>query len=381
MNETADAIVVGGGVIGCAVAYYLSTFGVRPLLLERGALAAEASGANAGMVSASSGLAGRTLDYSRKSMELLARDAEELGRPVEFVRQGRLMLALTPEHLAEMHAFAIGLSRGGLDARLLSGDDARALDPTLGPAILGAVYIPEDGHVNPFLLTHAYASGAKRRGAIIRQGVQVTRIEVSKGRVTGVSTRSGRVEAPLVIVAAGAWSPSLLAPLGIALPISPGRGQMLATVAIPPLTARVLRSPVVGLRQDVRGHVIIGSTVEYVGFTKAVTPPVLARLCRLALAIAPALQGVPIVRAWAGLRPMTPDGLAIIDAVPSTSGLILASGHSRTGVTYASVTGWLVAQLATRGTTDLPLDPFRLDRFGASTYLHENTAVGTHGMG
>lgn len=382
MSETADAVVVGGGVIGCAAAYYLSRSGIRPLVLERAALAAQASGANAGMVSASSGVPGETLTHSRKSVELLARDAEELGRPVEFVRRGRLSLALTPDQWPDVQAFAAARARAGVDVRLLSGDEARALDPALGPAVLGAAYTPEDGHVNPFLLTHAYAAAARDRGAAVRQGVEVLRIEVRGDRVIGVSASTGRIATPLVVLAAGAWSAGLLAPLGIAIPVRPGRGQMLVTAAIPPLTARVLRSPAVGLRQDVRGHVIIGSTVEYVGFDLAVTPHVLARFCRLAAMIAPALRRVPVVRAWAGLRPMTPDALAVIDTVPGLPGLIIATGHSRTGVTYAPVTGWLVAQLATRGTTDLPLTPFRLARFAASAASQESTAgAATRGLG
>ncbi len=364
---TADAVIIGGGVIGCAAAYYLSTHGIRPLVLERGALGAEASGANAGVVSGSAGVPGFTLAHTRKSLALLAHDAETLGRPVELVLEGRLTLALSPEDVAGVETFAATRRAEGMDVRLLSGDDVREFEPVLGPAVLAAAFTREDGHVNPLLLTHAYAAAARRNGAEIREGVEVSRLEISRDRVAGVVASGESIAAPLVVVAAGAWSAALLAPIGVALPVRPGRGQMLVTAPLPPLTARALRSPVIAVRQDVRGHVLIGSSVEYVGFDRSVTLDVLADFSRIAISIVPALGDAPIVRTWAGLRPMTPDGLPIIDQAPGVSGLLLATGHSQTGVTYAPVTGWLVTQLAARATPELPLDPFRLARFAAAT--------------
>jgi glycine/D-amino acid oxidase-like deaminating enzyme len=376
MPNAADAVIIGGGVIGCAAAYYLSTSGVRPLVLERGALGAEASGANAGMVGATSGIPGRTLAHTRKSLELLARDAEQLDRPVEFVRAGRLTLATAPEDWPAVEEFASTHRQDGADVRLLSGDEARSFEPALGASVVGAAYTPEDGHVNPFLLTYAYAAAARRNGAEIRQGITVSRVDMAHGRVVGVTAAGEQIASPLVIVAAGAWSAPLVAPAGIALPVRPGRGQMLVTAVLPPLTSRVLRSPLVSVRQDLRGHVLIGSSVEYVGFDRSVTLERMAEFSRIAALLAPALRDAPIIRAWAGLRPMTPDALPIIDTVPGVAGLVLATGHSRTGVTYAAVTAWLLAQLVTHGQTELPLDPFRLERFSlAAAHAGETGSV------
>jgi glycine/D-amino acid oxidase-like deaminating enzyme len=366
--RTAEVVIVGGGVIGCAIAYHLSSLGLRPLLIERKSLAAEASGANQGMVGVSSGIPGRTLSHIRKSAELLARDAEAFGHSIELVRNGRLTLAYTPSEWAHLQDFVASRKREGIDVRLLTGSEARALEPALGPAIVGAAYVPGDGHVNPFLLTHAYAAGAKRRGAEILQGEEVTRLEVSNSRVVGVLTGKERIAAPSVILAAGAWSGSLLAPLGTTLPIYPGRGQMLVTGALPPITKRgLLRAPGIAIRQDARGHVLIGSTVEKVNYNRSVEPHTLAWFSRVAIEMVPALKHAWIVRSWAGLRPMTPDGLPIVDTVPGVAGLIVSAGHSRGGVTSAPVTGWLVGQMITQGTTDLPLDPFRLGRFARTT--------------
>lgn len=364
--ETADAVIIGGGIIGCASAYYLAVRGIRSLVLERRGIATEASGANAGMIGASGGIPGKTLAHTKKSRELLARDAEELGRPVELVRDGRLVLASTEAEWAEVQEFVATRGAEGIEANLLSADDLRSLEPVLGAGFVGAALVPGDGHVNPFLLTHAYAAAARRLGAEVRVGVEAIRLETSGNRVTGVLTQAGPIAAPRVVVAAGAWSGPLLAPLGVDVPVRPGRGQMLVTETLPPLTSRALHTSEIVIRQDLHGHVLIGSAVEYVGFNREVTLPVLSRFCRLAIALMPALKEARIIRTWAGLRPMTPDSLAIIDAVPGVDGLFLATGHSRTGVTYAAISASLLAQLLTEGRTELPLDPFRLERFPAA---------------
>ncbi len=362
--RTADAVIIGGGIVGCAAAYYLSSQGIRPLLLDRGGIGAEASGANPGVVGAAIGVPGRTIAHARKGMELLIRDAQALGRPVELVRDGWLMLACADSERAAVEEFAATHAADGVDVRLVSGDEARTIEPALGPGVLEAAYAPEEGFVNPLLLTAAYAAAARQNGAEILAQAEVSRLEVSRGAVTGVIARGEQISAPVVVLAAGAWSAALLAPLGLTLPVSPGRGQMLVTASLPPITSRVLFSPgLVAVVQDLRGHVLIGSSVEDVGFDRSVTLETLAEFGRIATAIVPALRQAPVIRTWAGLRPMTPDGLPIVDRASGISGLFLAVGHSRAGVTYAPVTGWLLAQLVLRGTTELPLDPFRFDRF------------------
>ncbi len=362
--RTADAVIIGGGIVGCAAAYYLSSQGIRPLLVERGGIGAEASGANPGVVGAAIGVPGRTIVHARKGMELLVRDAESLGRSVELVRDGWLVVACAELERPAVEEFAAMRAADGVDVRLVSGDEARTIVPALGPAVLEAAYAPEEGFVNPLLLTAAYAAAARQNGAEILEQAEVSRLEVSRGAVTGVVARGEQISTPLVVLAAGAWSARLLAPLGLTLPVSPGRGQMLVTASLPPITSRVLSSPgFVAVVQDLRGHVLIGSSVEDVGFDRSVTLETLAEFGRIATAIVPALRQAPVIRTWAGLRPMTPDGLPIIDRAPGISGLLLAVGHGRAGVTYAPVTGWLLAQLVTQGTTDLPLDPFRFDRF------------------
>lgn len=361
-----DTIIIGGGVVGCACAYYLAARGIRSVVLERRGIAAEASGANAGMVGASVGIPGRTIAHTKKSLELLARDAQDLGRPVELVLQGRISLASGEAEWTEEQHFAAARQAEGVEVRLLSPEELRQLEPAVGPGFAGASYVPGDGHVNPFLLTHAYAAAARRLGAEVRPGAESIRIEASNGAATGVRTQAGLITARRVVVAAGAWSASLMARFGITIPVRPGRGQMLVTERLAPITSRALRTSQIGIRQDVHGHVLIGSAVEDVGYNREVTLSMLSQFCRRATAILPALTDVRIIRTWAGLRPMTPDSLPIIDAVPGVAGLFVATGHSRTGLTYAPVSAWLLTQLIAEGRTALPLDPFRLDRFTAA---------------
>ena len=165
--ETAETVIIGGGIVGCAAAYYLAARGVRPVVLERRGIAAEASGANAGMVGAASGVPGKTLAHTKKSLELMVSAALELGRPVELVREGRLTLACSDVEWPEVEEFAASRRREGIAVEVVLPDGLRRLEPGLGAHVAGAAFVPGDGHVNPILLTLAYAAAARRLGAEI----------------------------------------------------------------------------------------------------------------------------------------------------------------------------------------------------------------------
>jgi glycine oxidase len=143
----------------------------------------------------------------------------------------------------------------------------------------------------------------------------------------------------------------------------PGKGQMLATEPLPPLTERVVLGPITGLRQRRNGQVVIGSDVEYVGFDKQVQQATVNAHFERAVAMLPALREAHIGRTWAGLRPMSPDGLPIVGAAPGVDGLWIATGHSRTGMSYGPGSGCAIADLIARGTTSLPIGTFDPARF------------------
>jgi glycine oxidase len=190
----------------------------------------------------------------------------------------------------------------------------------------------------------------------------VRELVVEGGRVVGVRTATGeRIEAGAVVVAAGSWA-GALGGIPRELPVSPVHGQLLALKTIPPLFRHVIHSPGVYLVPRADGRLIVGATVERVGFEKAVTPAGLMSLLRPALEIAPALASMPVVELWSGLRPGTPDGLPIIGPDPEVTGLHYAVGHYRNGILLAPVTAELIAG-SVRGSATRDLSPFSISRF------------------
>ena len=364
--SSSSVAIVGGGIVGCATAYYLAREGIRATIFERSQPAAEASGANAGMCGCLAGLGAGTLEFLRPSVELLWKAAEELDERFDFRKEGRLLVAVEEQDLAEFRQLAERAAVAGVTVELLDGPAVRSFERALAEGVLGGLFVPDDGQIDPVKTTRAFAATAVRLGARLETGVEVTRLEVEGGRVVGLRTSDGPRAFDQVVLAAGAWSAGLAEPVGLSLPVAPGKGQMVATEPLPPLTGRVLRGPAVGMRQAANGEIIIGSTVENAGFDKTVVPETVRGHFERMAAVVPALRSAKIGRTWAGLRPMTPDSLPIVQAASGLDGLWLATGHSRTGMSYGPGTGRAIADLIVRGRTSLPLEQFRLDRFLAS---------------
>jgi len=362
--SSADVVIVGAGIMGAALAYYLARAGVPALVLDRAGPAAEASGANAGMIGPSGGIPGKTLPLSLLSAELYDRAACELDEPIHFHRGGRLLLAHTPEDVAEREQFYRERQGLGIELHRLSGSEVREIEPLISPSVTFAVYAPADGHIDPFRATVAYLHTACRLGARF-ESLEVTGLAMERGAVRGVVTEGGTIRAERVVLAAGAWSGELARSAGVDVPVFPGRGQMMVTAPVEPLTPRVLRAVMIGLRQMDQGHLVIGSEVELVGFQKGVDVLTLARYADLAGDILPAARTLPLERCWSGLRPMTADTLPIIGGVPGVAGLDLLTGHGRSGMTYGPASALALADLIVHGTTDVPIEPLGLERFQA----------------
>ncbi len=357
-----NVIVVGGGIIGCCTAYYLARAGVRVTLLERGPLCSEASSANAGLVSVST-REGLQLAMARESVRLLLELRDETESDFEFVQAGNLILLRTNEDL-EKHQANVEKPRAvGLDLRLLDRESALELEPEVARKILGAVYSPLDYTVNPYALTLAFAKAARREGADLRTGVEVTGLKADGSRVRGALTSCGEFAGDVVVVAAGAWSPALLRTVGMDLPVEPSRGQIVATEPLPVITRRIVRDTGhIYVRRTARGNYVIGSLTERVGFDKSLTPEKLRDYVKEGATLIPALRDVKVLRAWAGLRPLSPDNLPFLGPMPGYDGLVLATGHSRTGVGFSAVTGRMVADQIATGKTAFPMEPFSVTR-------------------
>ena len=365
----ADVVIAGGGVIGCATAYYLAKAGAAVTLLERGEIGGEASSAAAGMLVPPpwAAASGDFRDLCLASLllypGLVESIAGETGIDVQYLEAGLLVPAESEPTAAALRQVA---RHGGDDVvplEWVEGEPARRLEPGLSPALPGAAYSPSQRHVNPGLLTQALALGAARRGAVLRQGAGVAGFVRRGGRVSGVRTGDGEtVAAGHVVLAAGSWTGALARRLGAEAPTPPMRGQMLA------YRSNAVRHMIWGadgyLVPKAGGFVFAGATVEDVGFRSHTTGRGLAGLRRMAGSLVPALRYADVASAWAGLRPGSPDGLPVIGRLPGWENVYVATGHFRNGILLSPITGTLIAQLITGEPTDVPLGPFGAERFG-----------------
>jgi len=363
-----DVVIVGGGVIGCAIAYYLAQAGVPVAVLERGEVGGEASGAAAGMLAPLGDApdAGPFLDLCLASLRLFPSLAEalrdETGIDIEYLPSGILRPALTDRETERLRELLGWQRRSGLALEWLEADALRRLEPRLAAAC-GAIYSPQEHQVSAHRLTQAFAQAATARGAVLHQGVAVTGLVTSGSRVVGVRTRDGRMAAGQVVLAAGPWTAALGRQLGANLPVRPVRGQMLAFADFSSPLRHILWAEEGYLVPKANGFLFAGATVEEVGFRKRTTVRALAGLRRMAKTLVPSLAYAEVTTSWAGLRPGSPDGLPILGPVPGWQGVSVGSGHFRNGILLAPITGRLMAQWVTRGRTEMSLEAFTPSRF------------------
>jgi glycine oxidase len=367
-----DVIIVGGGVIGCATAYYLTQAGASVTIVERGEVGGEASGASAGILGTADPIIepGPLLDLCLVSLPLHRPLAEalrqETGIDVEYLPCGILRVALTDEDADNLRAAVGPHGLWGVMQWVDSGA-LRGLEPRVSPEARGGVYCPDFPQVNAQRLTLALAQAAVARGAVLRMGLAVTGFLTSGSRVIGVRTREGKMMAGQVLLAAGAWTGVLGRRLGLSLPVKPMRGQMLAFPNFTSPVRHILEEENAGyVAPRANGFLFVGSTVDDVGFRRNTTARELAGLHKMAASLVPSLAYAEVASDWAGLRPGSPDHLPIVGPIPGWEGLSVASGHFRRGVLLSPITGRLMAQWLTEGRTDMSLEPFSPARFAAS---------------
>src|SRR5688500_10082664 len=296
----ADAVVVGGGVIGCAVAWRAAREGVRVTVVERGHPGREASWAAAGMLApqAEADAPGPLLDLLLRAREMyplyVAELREETGIDVGYADAGTLHLALREGDEAALEARWAWQSAAGLAIERLTAAEAREGEPAVSPAVRMALRFPGDHQVDNRLLTTALWTAAAQAGVEFRAGVEVVGLTREAGTVTGVALAGGERLAPgAVVVAAGAWAGGLHG-LPRPLPVTPVHGQLLAVETVPPLFRHVVDSPRCYLVPR-GGRTLAGATTEHVGFRKTVTPAGVRRLLDGAIEIAPALEQLPLL--------------------------------------------------------------------------------------
>ncbi len=374
--ETADAVVVGGGVIGLAIARSLARRSVgRIVLVERAQVGCEASHAAGGMLAAQAEAdsADAFLELATASRDLYPEFAaallEETGIDVELERTGTLYVAFNEEDEREIEHRFNWQSRAGLSVERLTVDEARSFEPCINREARGALRFPLDTQVENRRLVAALSAAVAKLGVDVFSGTEVESLVVERGRVCGLKTSRGRINAPVVVVASGAWASHLMASEEGASPIKiePVRGQMLCFEARPQRARHVIYSPRGYVVPRLDGRLLAGSTTERAGFDKSVTAGGVYSILAHALEIAPALAGLPLVDAWAGLRPRAVDDWPIIGASTTTEGLFYAVGHYRNGILLAPITARLVADEIRSNVRSPLLKAFTPERFSSSS--------------
>ncbi len=355
-----EVIIIGGGVIGAASAYYLSRRGVRVLLLERGHLGAGASGVTASMIAPSGATPEPLWALGRESLKLLPEVEQDTGINLEIIRGGSISIAFEDKHVEALHDTEQLNRRCGVNCDMLDGAAAQQLAPVLSPRVIAALHMPDNYHVNPFRLNEAYVKGAQNHGATIRYGVNVRDI-TTDGRVV---TNDGGIDADRVIVAAGAWTGELLERCDIDVPVTPGRGQAIITEACPTATPLIVMCPGhVYTRQTARGNFYLGSHTEYVGFDRSITLDKISTYARELIEAVPLLGRLKAIRFFCGFRPMVEDNLPLIGPLPDQPKLLIAAGHGRNGVFLSAATGQAISELIVDGASEISLDAMQPDRF------------------
>ncbi len=328
--------MIGGGVIGCAVAERLTRDRHQVTLLERDQVASHASGAAAGELSPHTG-PGVVLEEARRSLEMFPELVERIERDSGVTVEYHLRQALLPALDAEQ-AQALRSSRG----RWLDAAECRELEPSLTTDVLGAV-MHEEAHLTPPRFVRALARAAVARGAEVHEGTPATGFSIDRGVMHRVLTPRGAIDADWVVIAAGPWSRQVAAWAGMDVDVAPQRGQLAALNQGAVSLTRTIFWSTGYLVPKPDGTIIAGSTHEDSGFDERPTVSGIAEMLAFATRLVPALGAATVERTWAGLRPVTASGEPIVERGASVENLIVATGHHRKGLMLAPGTAQMVA--------------------------------------
>lgn len=375
-THTADVIIIGGGLIGSSIAFRLAQSRLKVVVLDRGEPGAEASSAAAGMIAPQ----GETTDpddffaFCAASRALYPDFVSEIegltGREVGYRQEGTLLVAADDEESSALERTYQAQSRNGLVIERLPPEAVHQRVAGLSTEIRCGLDIPQDHWIDNERLTEAVIEAAKHLDVPFLSHAPVVKLNARNGRVeslearTGATSATSKFSAGTFVIAAGCWSGKLAATLGVTLPITPCRGQMIEFEAPRELPC-VVRSGHHYLVPRVPKRILVGTTAEYVGFDKAVTGAGLHSILQGAVRIAPFLNACKFRRAWAGLRPDTADHLPVL-GFGELENLAFATGHFRNGILLAPITAQLISELLTTGTTSHRIDAYRPARFAAA---------------
>ncbi len=372
MSDTADVIIVGGGVTGCSLAYQLAKHGVAVTVLEKSTFGAGASGATAGVIAPLWHVDPDAIAMFRlglRSLELfppLAAELSAAGLDPEFRQTGVLKLAFTEEEAEQFHDDLEWLRAMRMGVDWLDADAVVRREPEVNPRVLGGVFTPMSGHVSGQRLVDSLVHAASRQGARCRSGVEVTGLVREGGRVTGVDTAAGTVYGGQVVLAAGPWTGIdgrwLGQETGLDIPVRPVKGERVLLRKPGFLPRCPVRNSEAYVVPQLNGDILVAATRVDGRFDEQVTAGGVATMIEQAKVSFPGLEDAVFVGARAGVRPATPDGIPVLGPVPGLEGLSIAAGHDAVGIMLSPGTAELMAQYILDGNA-APLEPFRLERF------------------
>jgi glycine oxidase len=371
--EQTDAVVIGAGVIGCAVAWRLGQAGMRVVVVERGRVGGEASHAAAGMLAplVEADREDEFFNLTAASLATYADFARELkassGVDVEYRDEGTLCLALTENDEQELERRWQRLHEAGLNVRRLNAGCALKLEPLLNQTLRFALKFPGDHQVDNRRLMTALHGAARNAGIEFLTHTEarelLTENVAGRSRVSGVLTARGEIHARTVVIAAGSWSSLLRCDEAQRFEVEPARGQMAALEMPAPAARHVIYSRRGYLVPRLGGYLIAGSTIERAGYDKRVTAGGMASVINNAIEIMPCVADQAVIETWAGLRPRAPDDLPILGPDPRVEGLIYATGHYRNGILLAPITARAIGELVVKGESSIDLARFSVARF------------------
>ncbi|MFN8558149.1 MAG: FAD-binding oxidoreductase [Dehalococcoidia bacterium] len=417
METDAEVVVVGGGIVGCAAAYYLAKRGARVVLVEKGDIADEQSSRAWGFVR-QQGRDPAELPLMLEGNRIWRGLSDELSADIEWVQGGNLGIGGNEERMEEFRGWLPLAREYGLDTRVLTRAEVQALVPALQGPFAGGMYTSNDGHAEPRLATTALARAAREHGATLHTHCAAEGVEVSGGKVSGVRTEQGLIRTSVVVCAAGVWSARLARMVGLSLPVRVVRSTAAQTVPVPPLTRAGIWAPGIAIRQRGDGTLYIAGgglsdyhiTLEsfqhlrlflpnylknwrmfnmHVGaelvkdigrrlpwssarahpfaHTVGVEPEpnieTVKRSRRNLVELVPSLSGVRIRHAWAGLIDATPDAVPVLGPAPNPEGFIFATGFSGHGFAMGPIAGRVVAELILDGRPSVDISGMDYARF------------------
>lgn len=375
MNKTADVIIIGGGVVGCAAAYYLAKRGIHNVIVLEAtkSIGHGGSGRNGGGVR-QSGRDVRELPYAMYGIQhLWPTLSEELGVDVEYTQKGNLRLGKTEAHLKKLQTLTENAQSVGLDVRMIDGKEVQEICPYLSKDIIGASWCPTDGHANPLTTTLGYYKRALEMGVRFFTEAEVKELKKVKGKVRKVILSDDTVfEGETIILAAAYESRYIARTVGIDIPMTRLIDECLITEKQPHMFDIMLGTAAADFygHQTQHGSFVFGSDCGYEEVTDLKDPSelltnsmTLSASCRAIMGYIPALKDAKIVRSWAGWLDNAFDGVPFISKVDEAEGLILACGFTGHGFGTAPVVGLMLSQMVAGEDTVVDISALRYDRF------------------